>query len=71
MVSQRNIWKERLGCEEYICPRCKRDKGMLYLFPDGSIRYVCFCGSNVSVDWIKKHYDFDKKKFIKKIKKTR
>ncbi len=69
MVSQRKAWKG-FGCKEYKCPTCGRDKGMLYLFPDGTLRYVCFCGSNVSVGWIKKKFDFDKKKFTKKQRKV-
>ena len=64
IVSQRKSWK-RLGNKEYICPVCKRDKGMLYLFADGTIRYVCFCGRNISVSWIKEKYNFDNKEFSK------
>ena len=64
MVSQRKAWEKLMKCKPYICPTCGRDKGMLYLFLDGTLRYVCFCGSNISVRWINDSYDFDIKKFI-------
>lgn len=64
MVSQRQAWKlYPFKCKPYKCPTCGRDKGMLYLFPDGSLRYVCFCGSNISTHWIAKRYNFDEEKF--------
>ena len=62
MVSQRKAWKS-FGWKEYICPSCKRDKGMIYLDGDGILRYICFCGVNIKIDSIKKGYDFVKKKF--------
>ena len=66
MVSQRKAWQKGfLKCKPYLCPTCGRDKGMLYLFPDGSMRYVCFCGANVSIKWINDSYDFKKRKFTK------
>lgn len=66
MVSQRHAWKRPpFGWISYECPTCHRDKGMLYLTPEG-IRYVCFCGANISVDWIKEKYDFKEKSFQKK-----
>lgn len=61
-MARRNEWK-RMGCKEYICPHCDRNKGMMYLFPDGSLRYVCFCGANVTTGWVEERYNFDKKKF--------
>jgi len=66
MVSQRHAWKRfPFNAKPYICVRCGRDKGMLYQFTDGTLRYVCFCGSNLGTDWIDKKYDFDKKSFRK------
>ncbi len=65
-MSQRNTWEKVLGCKPYICPTCKRDKGMIYLFPDNSLRYVCFCGANISLDWINRKYNFHKKSFLEK-----
>ena len=71
-MSQRNTWKKNFGCEEYICPSCKRNKGMIYLFPDNTIRYVCFCGANISLNWINKRYNFKSKEYTKKdIKENR
>jgi len=64
-MSARKDWKKFFGCKEYVCPNCKRDKGMIYLFQDGTIRYVCFCGTNITIDWIKETYNFDKKTFSK------
>lgn len=61
-MAPRTRWKD-LSCKEYICPHCKRNKGMIYLFPDGTLRYVCFCGANVTTGWIGERYNFDKKKF--------
>lgn len=61
-MAPRNEWK-KLSCREYLCPHCKRDKGMLYMFPDGTLRYVCFCGANVTTGWVAERYNFDKKKF--------
>ena len=63
-MANRIVWK-KMGCKEYICPTCKRNKGMIYLFPDGTLRYVCFCGINITIDWIKKSYDFKKFKYTK------
>ena len=64
-MSQREAWKQKpFQCKEYSCPHCKRNKGMLYLFPDNSIRYVCFCGSNASLFWIDKRYEFDLKTYL-------
>jgi len=34
---------------------------MIYLFPDYTLKYVCFCGINISIDWMKKRYDFKEK----------
>jgi len=67
MISNRMAWKS-MGCKEYICPTCKRNKGMIYLFLDGTLRYVCFCGTNISIDWIRKEYNFNKKSFLIKSK---
>jgi len=61
-MSQRTDWK-KLGCKDFICPHCKRNKGMLYKFPTGELRYVCFCGANISIDWINKKYNFNKQEF--------
>ena len=66
-MAQRTEWK-KMGCKEYICPHCKRNKGMIYLFPDKNLRYVCFCGANVSIGWIKENYNFEKKSFLKTAK---
>ena len=63
MVSQRSGWK-LLGCKEYICPSCGRDKGMIYLFKDGTLRYVCFCGVNIKLKYIEDKYCFNKKEFV-------
>ncbi len=64
-MAQRTDWK-KLGCKEYLCVLCKRNKGMLYLFPDKTLRYVCFCGNNISTSHIEKEYDFDKNVFVPK-----
>ncbi len=64
MVSQRKAWEKFFSCKPYICPTCKRDRGMIYLFPDKTIRYVCFCGANVIVKWIFDSYNFDAKEFV-------
>jgi len=65
-MAKRHDWQKGfLKCKPYICPTCKRDKGMLYLFPDKTMRYVCFCGANVSVRWINDSYDFKKQRFVK------
>lgn len=62
-MSARNDWKA-FGFKEYICPSCKRDKGMIYLDGEGKLRYVCFCGVNMKINSIDKEYDFTKKKFV-------
>lgn len=62
MVSQRKAWK-LFGWKEYICPSCKRDKGMIYLDMDEELRYSCFCGVNIKLESIQKEYNFDNKKF--------
>ena len=66
-MSNREEWK-KFGWKEYVCPICKRNKGMIYLLRDGSLGYVCFCGTNISVDWIKEKYDFDNQIFSKETK---
>lgn len=64
MVSQRAAWKGApFFCLPYICTTCGRDKGMIYLFPDRTLRYVCFCGANISTAWIQERYDFLEKKY--------
>ena len=58
----RTEWK-KMECTEYICPTCKRNKGMIYKFPDKTLRYVCFCGINISISWIEEKYNFKTKKY--------
>lgn len=67
-MSMRSAWKKSpTSALPYVCPRCKRDKGMLYLFPDRTLSYVCFCGSSIAVDWIKDRYHFQEKAFKNEI----
>jgi hypothetical protein len=44
---------------------------MIYLFPTGDMRYVCFCGANIGIKWIDEHYNFDEKHFKTENKITR
>jgi len=62
-MSARSNWKA-FGWKPYICPSCKRDKGMLYLDGEGRLRYICFCGVNMKIDSIQQEYDFTKKGFV-------
>ena len=63
-MAVRQHWKSKIfGWKDYICPSCKRDKGMIYLDNENRLRYVCFCGINITFEWIKERYDFDKKEY--------
>lgn len=63
-MSIRNDWKKPpFKWKEYVCPLCKRNKGMIYLDNQDNLRYVCFCGNNISIKTIIGQYDFENKKF--------